>query len=99
LPEKQQNQCEMPTIKPSGKILGATVEGLNLSRPLSEKNRALIFRSLGTYGVLHFPKQSLDATSLKTFSQRFGTLEIHVANIFQDPENPEVMIQIGRAHV
>jgi taurine dioxygenase len=82
----------MPTIKPSGKILGATVEGLNLSKPLSEKNRALIFRSLGMYGVLHFAKQSLDATSLKTFSQNFGTLEIHIANIFQEPGNPEVMI-------
>jgi taurine dioxygenase len=82
----------MPTIKPSGKILGATVEGLDLSKPLSEKDRGLIFRSLGTYGVLHFPKQSLDATSLKAFSQRFGTLEVHVANLFQEPGNPEVMI-------
>ncbi len=82
----------MPTIKPSGKILGATVEGLDLSKTLSEKDRALIFRSLGTYGVLHFPKQSLDATALKAFSQRFGTLEIHVANLFQEPGNPEVMI-------
>jgi taurine dioxygenase len=82
----------MPTIKPSGKILGATVEGLDLFKPLSEGNRALIFRSLGTYGVLHFPKQSLDATSLKTFSRRFGTLEVHVANLFQEPGNPEVMI-------
>ena len=82
----------MPTIRASGKILGATVEGLDLSKPLSEKNRALVFRSLGTYGVLHFPKQSLNAISLKTFSRRFGTLEIHVANIFQEPGNPEVMI-------
>src|SRR6266853_3001345 len=82
----------MPTIEPSGKILGATVEGLDLSKPLSEKDRAFIFHSLGMYGVLHFPKQSLDARSLKTFSRRFGTLEIHVANIFQEPGNPEVMI-------
>lgn len=82
----------MPTIKPSGETLGATVEGLDLSKPLSEKNRALIFRSLGMYGVLRFPKQSLNATSLKTFSRRFGTLEIHVANLFQEPGNPEVMI-------
>src|SRR5260370_38877978 len=90
--EKPQDQSQMPAIKPSGKILGATVEGLDLSQPLSEKDRALIFRGLGAYGVLHFPSQSLDAASLKTFSQRFGTLEIHVANIFQEPGNPEVMI-------
>jgi taurine dioxygenase len=82
----------MPAIKPSGKILGATVEGLDLAKPLSEKNRTLIFRNLGRYGVLHFPRQSLDAALLKTFSRHFGTLEIHVANIFQEPGNPEVMI-------
>ena len=33
----------MPTRKPSGKILGATVEGLDLSEPLSEQNRAPYF--------------------------------------------------------
>jgi taurine dioxygenase len=82
----------MPTIKPSGKILGATVEGLDLSKPLGEKNRGLIFRSLGMNGVLHFPSQPLDATSLKAFSQNFGTLEIHVSKIFQEPGIPEVMI-------
>ena len=82
----------MPTIKPSGKIFGATVEGLDLSKPLGEKNRAPIFRGLGMYGVLHFPKQSLDAPSLKAFSQHFGTLEIHVSNMFQEPGVPEVMI-------
>jgi taurine dioxygenase len=82
----------MPTIKPSGEILGATIEGLDLSKPLDEENYALIFRSLGMYGVLHFPSQSLDATSLKAFSQHFGTLEIHVSNTFQEPGIPEVMI-------
>jgi hypothetical protein len=83
----------MPTIKPSGKILGASVEELDLSKPLSQKDRVLIFCSLGMYGVLHFPKQSLDAASLKSFSQRFGTLEVHIANIFQEPRNPEHPIQ------
>ena len=81
-----------PDIKPSGKTLGATVEGLDLSIPLSEGDRALIFRSLGRYGVLHFPRQTLDAASLKAFSGRFGTLETHVSNLFQEPGNPEVMI-------
>jgi taurine dioxygenase len=82
----------MATIKPSGKILGATVEGLDLSKPLGEKNRALIFSGLGMYGVLHFPKQSLDGASLKAFSRQFGTLEVHVSNVFQEPGIPEVMI-------
>ena len=57
----------MPTVKPSGEILGARIEGLDLSKPLSEENLALIFRGVGTYGVLHFPNQSLDAAALKAF--------------------------------
>jgi taurine dioxygenase len=82
----------MLRIIPSGKILGARVEGLDISRPMGHDDLVLIFHALGTYGVLHFPKQSLDATSLKAFSQCFGTLEVHVANIFQEPGHPEVMI-------
>ena len=82
----------MLTIKPSGEILGAKAEGIDLREPLSDSNLALIFRSLGAYGVLHFPNQSLDAASLKAFSERFGTLSVHVAKIFQEPGHPEVMI-------
>lgn len=82
----------MPTIKPSGQTLGARVEGLDLSEPLTDARRAFIFRALGTYGVLHFPCQSLTAASLKAFSERFGKLEIHVAKMFQEPGHPEVMI-------
>lgn len=82
----------MPAIKPSREILGARVEGLDLSEPLTEDSVALIFRGLGAHGVLHFPNQLLDAASLKAFSQHFGSLEVHVANIFQEPGHPEVMI-------
>lgn len=82
----------MPTIKPSGQTLGATIEGIDLSKPLTEENRALIFRNLGEYGVLCFPGQSLDATALKDFSNRFGSLYVNPSNIFQEPGYPEVMI-------
>src|ERR1700722_17622637 len=82
----------MPTIRPTGETLGATIEGLDLSKPLSDENRALIFRALGDYAVLCFPHQTLDAAALRDFSRRFGTLQVNVSGLFQEPGIPEVMI-------
>jgi len=79
-------------IVPGGQILGATVEGLDLSRPLADDALERVTRALGERGVLRFPRQNLDAKSLRDFSARFGELEINVANAFQEPGIPEVMI-------
>ncbi len=76
----------------SGQILGATVDGLDLSQGLSDAAFDLLVRSLGQYGVLRFPRQKLSAVDLKRFSERFGRLEINVANAYQEPGLPEVMI-------
>jgi len=79
-------------VVPSGRILGATVEGLDLSRPLSDGVLERVTQALGAYGVLRFPHQRLDAQALRDFSARFGELEVNVANAFQEPGLPEVMI-------
>lgn len=76
---------------PSGRVLGATVRGVDLKNPLSEEHLAAILRALGRYGVLCFPDQRLETAELKRFSARFGTLEVNVAGAFQNPEHPEVM--------
>jgi taurine dioxygenase len=76
----------------SGKTLGARVEGLDLSVPLTEAQFAQLEQALGKYGVLSYPKQTLTSIQLKQFSERFGKLEINVANMYQDVGLPEVMI-------
>lgn len=76
----------------TGKILGATVEGLDLSRPLKSDEVEFVMRSLGEYGVLRFPDQDLSGMQLKQFSSQLGDLEINVAGGFQEPGLPEVMI-------
>jgi len=82
----------MITITPSGEILGATVAGVDLSRPLGEAVLQELTRALGAHGVLRIPRQHLDAAMLRDFSARFGELEINVANAYQEPGIPEVMI-------
>lgn len=80
------------SVIPSGKILGATIENLDLSQPLSRDDLDAVLNALGQHGVVCFPRQQLDAIALKQFAARFGSLEINVANNFQEPGHPEVMI-------
>ncbi len=80
-------------VTPSGKILGATVDGLDLSRSFSPADLQEVMKALGEYGVLRFPHQQLTGRQLKDFSAQFGELEINVASgAYQEPGVPEVMI-------
>src|SRR5262245_36367696 len=82
----------MLKITPSGKALGATIEGLDLAQPLSDAEFEAVLRALGERGVIRFPNQKLSGRELAAFSARFGELEINVANSYQEPGIPEVMI-------
>ena len=79
-------------IIPSGATLGARVEGLDLSQPLDDATFQTLLQALGRYGVLKYPNQNLTARQLRDFSARFGELEVNVANAYQEPGLPEVMI-------
>ena len=76
----------------SDQSLGARVEDLDLSKPLSDDEFNQLEQALGRYGVLSYPKQNLTSVQLKDFAARFGRLEINVANLYQEPGLPEVMI-------
>src|SRR5438105_7787684 len=82
----------MATIEPTGKILGATVRGLDLSRPLDADDFATILLALGEHGVLRFPEQKLEAAQLRDFSQRFGHIQKSLTGTFHEPDVPEVGI-------
>jgi len=80
-------------VIPSGRVLGATIEGLDLSRPLAESEVESVIQALGRHGVLRFPRQRLTPRQQKDFAARFGELEINVASgAYQEPGIPEVMI-------
>jgi taurine dioxygenase len=79
-------------VTPTGRILGATIEGLDLSRSLSEHEFDGVLHALGQYAVIRFPGQQLNARALVDFSARFGELEINVANTYPEPGLPQVMI-------
>jgi taurine dioxygenase len=76
----------------SGGTLGATIEELDLAAPLSREEFDGVVHALGERGVVRFPRQRLTGRQLADFSARFGKLEINVANAYQEPGIPEVMI-------
>lgn len=82
----------MPTIEPTGQVLGATVTGVDLTKPLADADFAAVLAALGRYGVLRFPGQLLEPAALRDFSQRFGSIQGSVTGKFQDPRVPEVGI-------
>jgi len=80
----------MVTVQPNDSILGASITGVDLSRPVSDADFAAILRALGRYGVLRFPGQFLESAALRDFSARFGTIQTSITAKFQDKEVPEV---------
>ena len=63
------------TIEPTGAVLGATVRGVDLARPLGERDFGRILLALGAHGVLRFPDQHLGLGELKRFSEQFGEIQ------------------------
>lgn len=82
----------MPSVTPSGDLLGARISGIDLAAPLARGDFALILRAIAQYGVVCFPEQHLSPAAQAAFSRNFGTLEVHVSGAFQVPGQPEVMI-------
>jgi taurine dioxygenase len=76
----------------SGQTLGARIDDIDLSQPVSDEDFRQILRALGQYGVLCFPKQKLDTDAFARFGRMFGDLEINVANQYHEPGFPEVMV-------
>ena len=81
----------MTTIEPTGQILGATVRGIDLARPLSDEDFVAIVQALGRHGVLRFPEQKLEAAALRDFSRRFGSIQEMLTG-YHEPGMPEVGI-------
>lgn len=81
------------TFIPSGLSMGATVPGVDLSRPLSDADFAEVFEGLARHALLRFPAQTLTAEQLRDFSSRFGGLQIGLSGSGPyEPGVPEVSI-------
>jgi len=79
-------------VAPFDGPLGAAIVGLDLSKPLGERDFARIHRAHLLYHVLVFRDQRITPAQQVAFSRRFGPLQIHVLRQFQLKEQPEVLV-------
>ena len=83
----------MLSIEPLGHTLGARVTGVDLNAPLAHDDFASILRALGEYGVLCFSDQPIEAAALRSFSARFGELQVIAGAAGRtEPGMPEVSV-------
>lgn len=64
-------------IRPVQPSHGAEIEGVDLSKPLTDELRAAIRAAVLRYKVVFFRDQSLDDTSQAAFAANFGPLYTH----------------------
>ncbi len=72
--------------------LGAEILGLDLNRPLAQRDFQRIHKAHLDHHLLVFRDQRITPQQQVDFSRRFGQLQIHVLRNFQLPSNPEVLI-------
>jgi taurine dioxygenase len=78
-------------IVPSGNVIGAAIQGIDLAQPLSEAEFAKVEAAFNEHAVLSFPKQQLDEPQLIAFARRFGEVERIFLTHYAHPEYPEIM--------
>lgn len=79
------------TITPISSALGAQIDGVDLTRPLSPLQRDAIEQALLEYQVIFFKQQPITPQQQARFAANFGDLHIHpiYPNV---PEQPEVLV-------
>ncbi|MCX5614635.1 taurine dioxygenase [Bombella saccharophila] len=76
---------------PLSPAIGAIIEGVNLSHPLSAEQRDTLHQLLLRYQVLFFRKQTISPTQQRDFARNFG--ELHLHPIFPTvPDVPEAIV-------
>ena len=79
------------TITPLSSALGAHIDGVDLTLPLTEEQRIAIEQALLTHQVIFFRNQSITPQQQARFAAHFGDLHIHpiYPNV---PDQPEVLV-------
>jgi taurine dioxygenase len=92
LADSYTTKCSGLTVRKLSEHLGASVEGVDLSAPITDKTYQDIFDTWITHSVLVFRDQELAPAMHVDFSSRFGELVGHVVSRFGLADYPQVTI-------
>lgn len=83
------------TIQPLSPVIGAVIEGVDLSKPLTTKLKEEINDALLEWKVIFFKNQDITSEQQIAFAKNFGELEVHP--FYKAPENrSDKVIQFNR---
>jgi taurine dioxygenase len=87
------------TIRPLAGALGAEIEGVDLSRPLTDDAFAEVHRALVDFGMICLREQRLTHAQQVAFARRFGELDVHpiVKGTDEIPELVRVLKPAGES--
>jgi taurine dioxygenase len=77
-------------------VLGTAIEGIDLSRGVSDAEFGEVAQALWQTGVLAIKRQRLAPEQFLAFARRFGRPEPHVIDQFHYPGHPDILILSNR---
>jgi taurine dioxygenase len=77
-------------VKPMTRRIGAEIFGVDLGKPLSNRQFEEVHQALTQYQVIFFRDQEMDHDAHKAFGRKFGNLAIH-SGVPGLPEHPEIV--------
>lgn len=72
-------EARLFTVEPLSPVLGASITGLDLRKPLPEDDKRAVYDAFVKHHVLCFRDQHLSEAEQIAFTEQFGTLERHIA--------------------
>ncbi|MDA1022883.1 MAG: TauD/TfdA family dioxygenase [Proteobacteria bacterium] len=85
------------TVTPFPEGFGAEISGLDLSKPLSGEDRAIVYDAFLDHHLISIPGQSLSPGEAVTAAGIFGDdLEPHLFKHFHHPKTPLIMVLSNR---
>ena len=82
----------MIRVRKSSSCMGADIDEIDLSQPLSDATFNEVRGALHRHHVLAIRGQNLEPQAFLEFSQRFGPVEPHVLDQFHHPEYPDILM-------
>lgn len=92
----QREPYETIHVRPLTPVIGAEIEGVDLSTELTNHQFAEVRRALLDHHVIVFRDQHLDAEDHKRFGRRFGKLHVHPLQAMRDGDKERLEIKASK---
>jgi taurine dioxygenase len=83
-------------VRPLTPVIGAEIEGVDLSTELSNHQFAEVRRALLDHHVIVFRNQHLTAEAHKSFGRRFGRLHVHPLQARREGDNERLEVKASK---